>query len=65
MGVLLLAVGTAVPALPGWAQAALLTGAIVNPLLFLPLAFGGSRLQGRAWYKGVVAASFTALSVSL
>jgi hypothetical protein len=65
MGVVLIAVGLAVPDVAGWVQSALLVGAVANPLLFLPMAFAGSRLQQRWPFRVAAAASFAALSGSL
>lgn len=65
MGVVLIAVGLAVPTVGGWAQVALLIGAVGNPLLFLPMAFAGSRLQQRWPFRAAAAGSFAALSGSL
>jgi hypothetical protein len=65
MGVVLIAVGVAVPSVAGWTQVALLVGAVGNPLLFLPMAFAGSRLQQRWSFRLAAAASFSALSGSL
>lgn len=61
MGLILIAVGLALPGLPDWNRAALLFGAIVNPLLFLPLAFR------EAWssalpYRAITVLSFAAMS---
>ena len=65
MGVVLIAVGVAAPDLTGWVQVLLLIGAVANPLLFLPLAFGGSRLQQTWPFRAAAACSFAALSVAL
>jgi hydroxylaminobenzene mutase len=65
MGVVLIAVGVAAPALSGWVQVALVIGAVGNPLLFLPLAFAGSRLQHTWPFQVAAACSFAALSAAL
>lgn len=64
MGLILIAVGTAYPDLAGWIAALIVVGAIVNPLLFVPLAFTPNASSNPA-YRAVSAASFTALSVGL
>lgn len=62
MGVIGVAVGTALPGLPVWIVALLVFSTVMNPLLFLPPAFkpavGGSR-----WYLGTALVSFTAAGV--
>jgi MFS family permease len=65
MGVVLIAVGVAAPDLTrvGAGPAAHRGGR--NPLLFLPLAFGGSRLQQTWPFRAAAACSFAALSVAL
>jgi hydroxylaminobenzene mutase len=65
MGVVLIAVGVAVPSVAGWAQVALLVGAVGNPLLFLPMAFVGSGVQQTLPFRAAAACSFAALSCSL
>jgi hydroxylaminobenzene mutase len=65
MGVVLLAVGVAAPTVSGWTQRALLVGAVGNPLLFLPMAFLGSRVQQTWLFRAAAGLSFTALSGSL
>ncbi|MCK9250268.1 MAG: hypothetical protein M0P31_14985 [Solirubrobacteraceae bacterium] len=61
MGVLLIAVGTALPDLATWNRAALIAGTIVNPLLFLPLAFRESWSKALP-YRVVTVLSFLAVS---
>ncbi|MGX6449181.1 hypothetical protein ACVU7I_14110 [Patulibacter sp. S7RM1-6] len=61
MGLILVAVGLALPDLPDWNRAALLVGAIVNPLLFLPLAFREEWSRAPT-YRVVTVASFLAMS---
>ena len=64
MGLILVAVGLAVPDLPGAIAVALAFGAYVNPTLFLPLAFR-PEVQGRLWYRALTVVSFLAMSGSL
>ncbi len=45
-------------------RALIAVGAVVNPLLFLPLAWG-QEVKERAAYKAVVFTSFTTMSVGL
>jgi hydroxylaminobenzene mutase len=61
MGVLLIALGLAAPELPPLWQALLVTGAWVNPTLFVPLAFRPEAQHHRA-YRAVTLASFAAMS---
>ncbi|NBH03479.1 hypothetical protein GTY80_09495 [Amycolatopsis sp. SID8362] len=62
MGTIQVAVGAALPALPLWIAALVTLGAVVQPLLFLPLAVrpGLSRVRG---FQALVAAVFAATSV--
>lgn len=64
MGLILVAVGLAVPDLPGWIAVAVAFGAWVNPTLFLPLAFR-PEVQGRLWYRALTIVSFVAMSGGL
>jgi hypothetical protein len=64
MGLILIGVGLAIPDLPTGIAIALVFGTIVNPFLFVPLAFDPD-LQGRAWYRALAVVSFVALSGSL
>ncbi len=64
MGCVMVAVGLAVPTAPAWAHLLVTAGAIVNPLLFAPLAFSSGWYTSRP-YVAVSLASFTALSVGL
>lgn len=64
MGLILIAVQAAVPDLPAWIIATVAFGAIVNPLLFLPLAWRPDVKQ-RTVYKTVTLLSFTATSAGL
>lgn len=64
MGLVLIATGVAVPDLPTWACVLTLAGAIVNPLLFVPLALAASA-RANPLYRAVTLLSFTALSAGL
>lgn len=64
MGVVLIATGLAAPGLPPWVVVAVGFGGIVNPLLFLPLAFRASAQQN-VFYRVASGVSFTALSSGL
>lgn len=61
MGVILVALGVAAPGLPTVWQVLLVAGALVNPTLFLPLAFAPDSSK-RPWYRVLTALSFTAMS---
>ena len=62
MGVILLAIATAFPDVPGWIAVALLIGTTVNPLLFLPLAFAPKLDEGLP-YRVVSVSSFIAATI--
>lgn len=62
MGVILIAVGLAVPDLPPWLAWALGFGALVNATLFVPLAFRESFSKALP-YRVITLVSFTAMSV--
>lgn len=64
MGLILVAVELAVPDRPGWITALVAFGTVVNPLLFVPLAFDAGA-SGRLWYRAVTAVSFAAMTVGL
>ncbi|WP_040857868.1 hypothetical protein [Nocardia niigatensis] len=64
MGLILVTVGVAAPGLPGWAAALVVTGTLLNPTLFLPLAFH-DRLRETLPYRVVSAFSFLATSLGL
>lgn len=64
MGLILIAVGLAVPDLPTWIAAPLVFGTIVNPLGFLPLAFDEQQRQ-RAYYRVTITLSFIGTSGGL
>jgi hypothetical protein len=62
MGVILIAVGLALPDLAGWNRALLIFGAVVNPALFVPLAFREG-FADAVPYRIVTVVSFSAMSV--
>ena len=61
MGLILIAVSLAVPGLPAWNQVVLVIGTVVNPLLFLPLAFWAD-LEQTLVYRAISVASFLCVS---
>lgn len=63
MGLILIAVGLVVPDLPTVLAIALIFGTTVNPLLFLPLAFG--RLDEKLPFRIVSVISFVSVCVGL
>jgi hypothetical protein len=64
MGLILIAVDQVVPDRPAWITAMLAIGLVVNPLLFLPLAWGRDKSDGIA-YRAVMVVSFVAASGGL
>ena len=64
MGLILIAVGLAVPDLPTAVAAALVFGTFVNPFLFVPLAFDPD-VEKRLWYRALAVVSFVAMSGGL
>ena len=64
MGLILIAVQLAAPSAPDWIKAMIAFGAIVNPLLFLPLAFKPDA-EDSPVYVAVAVVSFAALSIGL
>ena len=64
MGLILVAVQLAAPSSPDWIKAMIAFGAIVNPLLFLPLAFK-PEAEDSPVYVAVAVVSFSALSIGL
>ena len=64
MSLILLAVGASVPSAPDWIKALVSFGAIINPLLFVPLAWG-PKVAEKASYKAVAVISFATLSIGL
>ncbi|WP_026909485.1 hypothetical protein [Patulibacter minatonensis] len=61
MGVILIAVGAVLPDLATWNRVVLIAGAVVNPLLFLPMAWRESA-SGTLGYRVVTVLSFSAMS---
>jgi hydroxylaminobenzene mutase len=64
MGLILIAVQAAVPDMPAWIRGCIAFGTIVNPILFLPLAFRPDA-KDHVLYKAIAIVSFTALSLGL
>jgi hypothetical protein len=64
MGLILIGVGLAVPDLPNGIAAALVFGTVVNPFLFVPLAFDPA-VEKRGWFRALSMLSFLAMSGSL
>ena len=64
MGLILIGVGLAVPDLPTAVAAALVFGTIVNPFLFVPLAFEPD-VDKRLWYRALAVVSFVGVSGGL
>jgi hydroxylaminobenzene mutase len=64
MGLILIGVGLAVPDLPTAVAIALVFGTIVNPFLFVPLAFDPD-VDKRLWYRALAAVSFIGVSGGL
>ena len=64
MGVLVIAVGAVLPDLPVWVQVLIVIGTVLNPLLFLPLAFG-PRASEALWFRLISVASFACVTAGL
>lgn len=64
MGLILIGVGLAVPDLPTAVAIALVFGTLVNPFLFVPLAFD-PEAEKRTWYRALATVSFIAVSGGL
>ncbi|HEV2858392.1 MAG TPA: hypothetical protein VGW80_08325 [Solirubrobacterales bacterium] len=64
MGLILIGVGLAVPDLPKAVAIALVFGTIVNPFLFVPLAFD-PEVDKRLWYRTLATVSFICVSGGL
>lgn len=64
MGLILIAVDQVVPDRPAWITALLAVGLVVNPLLFVPLAWGREQSE-RPLYRAVTVTSFVAASGGL
>ena len=61
MGLILIAVGLAVPSLSNWIAIPLVFGTLVNPFLFVPQAFS-KEVDNRLWYRGLAIVSFLGVS---
>jgi hypothetical protein len=64
MGLILIGVGLAVPDLPTAVAAWLVFGTLVNPFLFVPLAFD-PEVEKRPWYRALAVVSFLGVSIGL
>jgi hypothetical protein len=64
MGLIAIAVGVVLPDIPDMAAYLLVFGTLVNPLLFVPLAFSKTADES-PWYRVITITSFTAISVAL
>ena len=64
MGLILIGVGLAVPDLPKAVAIALVFGTLVNPFLFVPLAFNPD-VEKRLWYRSLAVVSFLGVSGGL
>jgi hypothetical protein len=64
MGLILIGVGLAVPDLPDVLAVALVFGTVVNPFLFVPLAFD-PEVEARLWYRSLAVVSFLGVSGGL
>ena len=64
MGLILIGVGLAVPDLPTVLGVALVFGTLVNPFLFVPLAFD-PEVEKRPWYRALAVVSFVCVSGGL
>jgi hydroxylaminobenzene mutase len=64
MGLILIGVGLAVPDLPTAIAVALVFGTVVNPFLFVPLAFSPA-VEKRACYRALAVVSFLGVSGGL
>ncbi|TDZ87400.1 hypothetical protein DE4585_00393 [Mycobacteroides salmoniphilum] len=64
MGILLIAVGLAVPGMPGWLATVVVFGALLNPTLFLPMVFK-ENITSTPGFKAATFISFVAMSGGL
>lgn len=64
MGILLIAVGLAIPGIPGWLATVVVFGALLNPTLFLPMAFK-ENITSTPGFKAATFISFVAMSGGL
>ncbi len=62
MGVAVAAAGAIVNPVPAWVVAAILFGSVVDPLLFVPLAFGLDRNSSR-FFRVTAVLAFVSLSI--
>lgn len=62
MGVAVAVAGVIVQPVPDWIVAAILFGSIVDPLLFVPLAFGLDR-NGSTFFRVTAVLAFVSLSI--
>lgn len=62
MGVAVAVVGFIVEPAPDWVVAAILFGSVVDPLLFVPLAFGLDR-KGSTFFRVTAVLAFVSLSI--
>lgn len=63
MGTILTAVGTAVDPIPTWVAGLLVLGAMVQPVMFLPLAFNADLAKRSMVYRGVNTSVFVGFSI--
>jgi hypothetical protein len=61
MGLILVGVGLAVPDLPTAVAIYLVFGTLINPFLFVPLAFD-PEVEKRLWYRALAVVSFVGVS---
>jgi hydroxylaminobenzene mutase len=64
MGLILIAVGLVVPDPPPLLQGTLIFGTVMNPALFIPLAFN-PEVEKKLWYRSLATVSFVAVSGGL
>ena len=64
MGLILIAVQTVAPDMPAWIRGFIAFGTMVNPVLFVPLAWGAGIKQNPI-YRTIGIVSFTSLSIGL
>jgi hypothetical protein len=62
MGTILTVVGIAVDPIPTWVGSLLVLGALIQPLMFLPLAVNSELAQRSVVYRGVNTAVFVGFS---
>lgn len=64
MGLILIAVDLAVPGAPVWIKVLIAVGTILNPILFLPMAWGTEKALHPA-YRAIAPISFACMTVGL